>query len=114
RRSELERELAAAGESRTAEFEDWQQQQRELLQSKQVPAELPKEIQVILQLAPARRKAAQQQSLRQFWYRQQADLKLLAARLDEHLKTQPAKPEITVRVLQQRSQSPRRTFVLHR
>jgi len=114
RRNELERELAAAGESRIAEFEDWQRQQRELLQSQQVPAELPKEIQAILQLDPARRKAAQQQSLRQFWYRQQADLKPLAARLDEHLKTQPAKPEITVRVLHQRSQSPRRTFVLHR
>lgn len=114
RRGELERELAVAGEGRKAEFEDWQRQQLELLKSKQQPADIPKEILAILQLAPAKRKAGQQQVLQQFWFRQQADLQPLVARLDDHLKTQPAKPEMTVRVLLQRSQSPRRTFVLHR
>ncbi len=114
RRDELERELAAAQEARSAAFAEWFRQQRELQQQKRLPAEIPKELRSILQIPLEQQTVQQRQTLQQFWVRQHAELKPLAARLDEHLKTQPAKPELTVRVLLQRTQSPRRTFVLHR
>ena len=114
RRSELEQELAAALNARSAAFPEWLGQQLDLLKQKRLPAEIPGEIRGILQIPPEQQTAQQQQTLQQFWVRQHPELKPLAARLDQHLKTQPAKPELTVRVLLQRAQTPRRTFVLHR
>ena len=93
---------------------DWLQSQRALLTSGKLPNKFPEELKAILQRPQDQLTEAQQQALRSFWVRQQKDLKPLAARLDDHLKTRPAKPELTVRVLLQRTQSPRQTFVLHR
>ena len=114
RLAELEAELTTATAARTAEYADWLQSQRALLTSGKLPNKFPEELKAILQRPQDQLTEAQQQALRSFWVRQQKDLKPLAARLDDHLKTRPAKPELTVRVLLQRTQSPRQTFVLHR
>lgn len=114
RRGELEAALTAATDARAAEYVAWQQSQRALLTSGKLPNKFPEELRAILQRPMDQLTEAQQQALRSFWVRQQKDLKPLAARLDDHLKTRPAKPELTVRVLLQRTQSPRQTFVLHR
>lgn len=85
------------------------------LQSGVEPAvALPDDVVKILNLPVAQRSAVQQQALRDHFSRQESPTKELFAQLDELRKQAPAKPELTVRVLAQRTQSPRKTFVFKR
>lgn len=85
------------------------------LQSDWTPAvTLPKEVATILAIEAAQRSEAQRQALLDYYSGLDATTKPLVEALEQLKKREPAKPELTVRVLAQRTQEPRKTLVLRR
>ena len=74
----------------------------------------PENIAAALKVPADQRNAQQQQLLLEHFGRQEAPTKELYAQLDELKKKEPARPELTARVLMQRTANPRKTYVLKR
>lgn len=74
----------------------------------------PEQIQQALLAEPKQRTEEQRQQLLEFFGRQTSPARELYAELDRLRKAAPAKPELTVRVIGQRTQEPRSTYVLKR
>ena len=75
---------------------------------------LPENIQKLLAVKSAQRSAEQQQQLLDYYSSLDAATKTLFMQLDDLKKKEPPKPELTVRVITQRVNDPRQTFVLKR
>lgn len=85
------------------------------LQSGSVPDWiLPKDIVDILAIASSERSDQQRSRLLDHVSREHPSTKQLLERMDELKKQEPTKPEISVRVIAQRTNQPRETFVLRR
>lgn len=76
--------------------------------------DLPKDIQKILATPASNRNEQQKNKLLDFVSREDPSTKQLIQQLDELKKQEPAKPELSVRVIAQRTKEPRETFVLRR
>lgn len=77
-------------------------------------ATLPDVIAKLLAVAPDKRTDAQRQQLVDHYSSLSSPTKELLAKLDELKKKEPAKPELSVRVISQRMNDRRKTFVLKR
>jgi hypothetical protein len=75
---------------------------------------LPENIQKLLAITADQRSAEQSQQLLDYYSRLDPATKNLVRQLDDLKQKEPAKPEITVRVVLQRNKDPRKTFVLRR
>ncbi|MFO1045083.1 MAG: PSD1 and planctomycete cytochrome C domain-containing protein [Planctomycetaceae bacterium] len=75
---------------------------------------LPENIAKIVVLSPDQRNETQRQQLLAYFSSLHSPTKELQAKLDDIKKKEPPKPEISVRVIGQRTQNPRKTFVLKR
>ncbi|HVW39619.1 MAG TPA: DUF1549 domain-containing protein, partial [Pirellulales bacterium] len=75
---------------------------------------LPEQVVKTLAVAPAERNDAQRQQLLDYFSGIAPATKELYAQLEKLKKQEPPKPELTVRVVAQRTQNPRKTFVLKR
>jgi hypothetical protein len=75
---------------------------------------LPEQVVKTLAVAPQERNGAQRQALLDYFSGLAPATKDLLAGLEALKKKEPPKPELTVRVLAQRTQDPRKTFVLKR
>ena len=75
---------------------------------------LPTSISKLLPIEPAERTEAQSQELRDYFSAQSASTKELLAKLEELKKKAPPRPELSVRVIGQRTSDRRKTFVLKR
>ena len=74
----------------------------------------PENIAAALKVSAEKRNAQQQQLLLEYFGRLDSPTKELFAQLDELKKKEPPRPELTARVLMQRTNSPRKTYVLKR
>jgi mono/diheme cytochrome c family protein len=95
------------------EYQKWLSEHQQLSGSKTLPASIPDDVRKALANATSQT-PAQSALLLDFWTRSQPPLKKLATDLEQLKKSEPAKPEITVRVLAARTQNPRTTHVLRR
>ncbi len=77
-------------------------------------SKFPEKIASVLKLASDKRSDADRQALLEHFARQAPETKPLVEQLDALKKKAPAKPEVSARVIVQRTQSPRHTFVLRR
>lgn len=77
-------------------------------------ASLPDNIVKVLNLPEVQRTTEQRDQLLDYFSRQESPTKELLSQLDELNKKQPARPEVTARVIAQRVKNPRKTFVLKR
>jgi hypothetical protein len=77
-------------------------------------ATVPDEIARLLEVVPEQLGDAQRQQLRDYFSRFEPATKELLDRLDQLQSKASSKPELTVRVLGQRAQNPRKTHVLRR
>ena len=84
------------------------------LQSGSAGPDLPKNIAKILNIAADNRNAVQRQELLDHFSGFEPTTKSLSEKLLALQKKEPAKPELTVRVIGQRTKDPRKTFVLRR
>lgn len=75
---------------------------------------LPENVQKLLAVKPEQRSAEQSQQLLDYYSSLDAATKTFVQQLDELKKKEPAKPELTVRVVLQRAKDPRKTFVFRR
>jgi hypothetical protein len=75
---------------------------------------LPENIQKLLAVKAEQRAAEQQQQLLDYYSGLDAATKNLVKQLDDLQKKEPPKPELTVRVILQRTKDPRKTFVFRR
>ncbi len=75
---------------------------------------LPENIVQALSTSKSDRKAEDEQTLRDYFSKQAKATKPIHAELEALAKKEPPKPELTVRVLAQRTKEPRPTFVLRR
>lgn len=75
---------------------------------------LPENIAKLIAIAEDQRNESQRQQLFDYFSRQQSPSKELLAKLEDLKKKEPPKPEISVRVIGQRTQNPRKTYVLKR
>lgn len=75
---------------------------------------LPESIQKLLAAKPDQRSAEQTQQLLDYYSSLDAATKNLVKQLEDLKKKEPPKPELTVRVITQRVNDPRRTFVFKR
>ena len=75
---------------------------------------LPENIQKLFAVKPDQRSAEQTQQLLDYYSNLDAATKNLVKQLDDLKKKEPPKPELTVRVITQRVNDPRKTFVLKR
>ena len=75
---------------------------------------LPENVQKMLALKPEQRSAEQSQQLLDYYSGLDAGTKSLVKQLEDLKKKEPPKPELTVRVILQRSKDPRKTFVFRR
>ncbi len=75
---------------------------------------LPENVQKLLAVKPEQRSAEQSQQLLDYYSSLDAATKALVKQLDDLKKKEPPKPELTARVLLQRTKDPRKTFVFRR
>ena len=75
---------------------------------------VPEEIAKLLAIAASERNESQRQQLLDYFSRFETATKELLDQLDQVRSKPPPKPELTVRVLGQRTQNPRQTYVLRR
>lgn len=75
---------------------------------------LPEQVAKTLAVAPPERNEAQRQQMLDYFSSIAPATKDLHAELEKLKKQEPPKPELTVRVVAQRTQDPRKTFVLKR
>jgi hypothetical protein len=77
-------------------------------------AVLPENIVKALNQPEDQRSEEQKQQLQDYFNRQTSPLKELVTQIDELKKQEPPKPELSVRIVVQRTQNPRKTHVLRR
>ncbi len=75
---------------------------------------LPENVQKVFAVAPDKRDDAQRQALLDYFSTLDAATKNLAKQLDDLNKKEPPKPELSVRVIAQRADNPRQTYLLKR
>ena len=85
-----------------------------LLSGQELSDAYPEAIAKLIEIPADKRTDEQRQSLLDHFSRTVEPTQKLFAELDELRKKEPAKAELTVRVLVQRTQNPRKTFVLRR
>jgi len=80
----------------------------------EAPVSLPESIVKLFAVEPQKRSDTQQQQLLDYFSSTVGPTKELVEKLADIKKKEPAKPELTVRILAQRVANPRQTFVLKR
>ena len=95
------------------EFDKWLGEQQQLSDRRTLPTGIPDDVRKAL-AAGTSRNPTQTTQLLNFWTNSQPTLKKLATDLEQFKKSEPSKPEITVRVLAARTQNPRTTYVFRR
>lgn len=106
--------LQTARQALQSDYMTWLSQQQRLVSGGKVDKSVPKEVIQALRIPAEQHSPGQQQTLLDFWSRQHESLKPLMTELDALRKAAPEPPELSVRVLTQRTKDPRITRVLRR
>ncbi|MEY3458772.1 MAG: hypothetical protein RL215_1929, partial [Planctomycetota bacterium] len=109
----LQKQLDETRQPLLPRYEMWLTEQQALQQQNALPSQTPEGVRKALAAGPSRQDP-DASLLLDFWSRTQPTLKDLLEKIDQHRKSEPPKPEITVRVLAGRTQNPRTTHVLRR
>jgi mono/diheme cytochrome c family protein len=75
---------------------------------------LPENVRKVLAVAPEERNEQQERELFDYFTALDPDVQALQANVDEFKKTEPFQPEMTVRVIQERTSEPRTTHLMKR
>ncbi len=106
--------LQTARQALQTDYVTWLNRQQLLVSSGKVEKSMPEDVSKALRIPEDQRSPGQRQTLLDFWSRQHETLKPLMTELDALRKAAPEPPELSVRVLTQRTKDPRITRILRR